>query len=76
MTGLPGLAVPEEYGGGAGDTLAIVLLSEELASSWSTPRRIPRTCARSSSCGWPTHGTGPAGYRDGTITSGRHIRPA
>ncbi len=29
--GLLGLAVPEEYGGGAGDTLAIVLLSEELA---------------------------------------------
>ena len=28
--GLPGLAVPEEYGGG-GDTLAIVLLSGELA---------------------------------------------
>jgi acyl-CoA dehydrogenase len=29
--GLLGLAVPEEYGGGGGDTLAIVLLSEELA---------------------------------------------
>ena len=29
--GLLGLAVPEEDGGGAGDTLAIVLLSEELA---------------------------------------------
>ncbi len=29
--GLLGLAVPEEYGGGAGDTLVIVLLSEELA---------------------------------------------
>ena len=29
--GLLGLAVPEEYGGGAGDSLAIVVLSEELA---------------------------------------------
>jgi short-chain 2-methylacyl-CoA dehydrogenase len=29
--GLLGLAVPEQYGGGAGDSLAIVLLSEELA---------------------------------------------
>ncbi len=29
--GLLGLAVPEEYGGGAGDALAIVVLSEELA---------------------------------------------
>jgi acyl-CoA dehydrogenase/citronellyl-CoA dehydrogenase len=29
--GLLGLAVPEEYGGGGGDTLAIVLLAEELA---------------------------------------------
>jgi acyl-CoA dehydrogenase/citronellyl-CoA dehydrogenase len=29
--GLLGLAVPEEYGGGAGDTLAIVVLAEELA---------------------------------------------
>src|ERR1700759_804976 len=29
--GLLGLAVPEEYGGGAGDTLALVVLSEELA---------------------------------------------
>ena len=29
--GLLGLAVPESCGGGAGDTLAIVLLSEELA---------------------------------------------
>src|ERR1700743_941373 len=28
---LLGLAVPEEYGGGAGDSLAIVVLSEELA---------------------------------------------
>ena len=29
--GLLGLAVPEEYGGGAGDTLAMVVLAEELA---------------------------------------------
>jgi acyl-CoA dehydrogenase len=29
--GLLGLAVPEEYGGGGGDSLAIVVLSEELA---------------------------------------------
>jgi acyl-CoA dehydrogenase len=29
--GLLGLAVPEAYGGGAGDTLAIVVLAEELA---------------------------------------------
>ena len=29
--GLLGLAVPEEYGGGAGDSMAIVVLSEELA---------------------------------------------
>jgi acyl-CoA dehydrogenase len=29
--GLLGLAVPESYGGGAGDTLAIVVLAEELA---------------------------------------------
>ena len=29
--GLLGLAVPEEYGGGGGDALAIVVLSEELA---------------------------------------------
>jgi acyl-CoA dehydrogenase len=29
--GLLGLAVPEEHGGGAGDTLAIVVLAEELA---------------------------------------------
>jgi acyl-CoA dehydrogenase/citronellyl-CoA dehydrogenase len=29
--GLLGLAVPEEYGGGAGDTLAIIVLAEELA---------------------------------------------
>jgi acyl-CoA dehydrogenase len=29
--GLLGLAVPEQYGGGAGDTLAIVVLAEELA---------------------------------------------
>jgi alkylation response protein AidB-like acyl-CoA dehydrogenase len=29
--GLLGLAVPEEFGGGGGDSLAIVVLSEELA---------------------------------------------
>ena len=36
--GLLGLAVPEAYGGGAGDTLAIVVLAEELArASGGTP---------------------------------------
>src|SRR5271166_6175548 len=57
--GLLGLAVPEEYGGGGGDTLAIVLLSEELARAsggiavtalvsgyMSTPRRDRRNSAR------------------------------